>query len=298
MDDHEPHADVAQLLRRAAGEAPTDLDVSAAVSGAVQRGQRLRRRRARAQWVGGLAVAASVAAGVVVVHDWAQPRSHDSVALTPTTSPSASPTVITPVPPAPRGDRAVTAVYTEVLRAYGDVVGVSSYPYGYAGQRMAQGSLRDAAGPGAVDVMVARDTATADEAVGCEVSGTRVTSCQALADGAPCPEGLRCLSPADGVAEACPPATERPEGTGACSMLRDGSVLVAASSRTYKDRRDRGEYVNEATAYRPDGLRVHASAYNGAGEKQGATRATPALALEQLLTIVANPAWADVDLGN
>jgi hypothetical protein len=81
-------------------------------------------------------------------------------------------------------------------------------------------------------------------------------------------------------------------------MQADGTVVTAQTSRTYSDQRDQGEYVNEATAYRPDGLQVHASAYNGPGEKLGATRAAPALTLAELRSIVTDPAWADVDLGN
>ena len=207
MDDHEQHTDVALLLRRAADEAPPDLDPSAAVAGAVRRGQRLRRRRAQGQWLGAVAVAATIAV-VVLVHDWVQPRPRESVTLAPTES--ASPKVITQVPPAARGHRSVTAIYTEVVSTYGEVRDVTSYPYGEAGQRMAQGSLVDSSGPGAVNVSVARDTTTADEAVGCEVTGTAVTSCRTLPEGSACPRDLRCLSPADGVAEACP---RRPNGS-------------------------------------------------------------------------------------
>ena len=296
MDDHEQHTDVALLLRRAASEAPPDLDPSAAVAGAVRRGQRLRRRRVQGQWLGAVAMAATVAVGVVLVHEWVQPGPRESVTLAPTES--ASPQVITPVPPAPRGHRSVIAVYDEVVSAYGKVQDVTSYPYGLAGQRMAQGFLVDRSGPGAVHVSVARDTTTADEAVGCEVEGSRVTSCQTLDPGSACPADLRCLAPADGVAEACPPAAERLDGTEPCTILDDGTIVVAESSRTYKDERDQGEYVNEATAYRPGGLQVHAQAFNGAGEKLGASRSAPALALAQLRVIVADRAWVGVDLGN
>lgn len=298
MEPYEDASDVAVLLRRAASEAPTGLDRPAGLDGAMRRGRRLRRRRQWVQGVGALAVVATVATGVLVAENLSQAPSPDSVALAPTTTPTAptpspSPTAVAP---APRGDRSVTAVYRQVLAPYGEISGLSSYPYAENGIRAGTGMVADASGPGSVTVNVTRDESK-DTAVSCEVDGNRVVSCQQLASGAPCPADHRCLGTAAGLDSACPPAGE---GTGgqACEVLDNGTVVMWQKVRTYSDARDRGEYSNEATAYRADGLRVHVAAYNGAGEKLGKSRETPSLDLEQVRVIAGDPAWADVDLGS
>ncbi len=298
MEPYEDAADVAVLLRRAANEAPTGLDRPAGLDGAMRLGRRLRRRRQWVQGVGALAVVATVASGVLVAENLSQAPSRDSVALAPTTTPTAptaSPSPTT-VAPAPRGHRSVTAVYRQVLSPYGEISGLSSYPYAENGIAAGTGMVADVSGPGSVTVAVTRDESK-DSAVSCDVDGSRVLTCAPLPSGSACPAGSRCLDTAAGLDSACPPAGE---GTGgqACEVLDDGTVVMWQKVRTYSDARDRGEYSNEATAYRPEGLQVHVSAYNGAGEKLGKSRKTPSLDLEQVRVIAGDPVWADVDLGN
>ena len=95
----------------------------------------------------------------------------------------------------------------------------------------------------------------------------------------------------------CTPGTD---ANGTCTKLPAGAFLWTAKPSGYAENvsRHTSEYANLAMLTRADRAVISISAWNGPGEKKGATRSKPALTIAQVKAAVTDEAWDEMPLPN